>query len=104
MSITRKELADILKQKTEFAATECAQFVDHIFETISEALEKGEDVKISGFGNFKVRQKHARKGRNPQTGEQMEIRARRVVTFKGSYKLREKMGASDEPPSLNSET
>jgi integration host factor subunit alpha len=66
--------------------------VDHIFETISEALEKGEDVKISGFGNFKVRQKHARKGRNPKTGEQIEISGRRVVKFRASNKLRKKWG------------
>ncbi len=92
MSITRKELTEILIQKTNFPARECADYVDQIFELISDALAAGENVKISGFGLFTVRSKHARRGRNPQTGEEMEITARRVVTFKPSKILREKMG------------
>ncbi len=95
MTITRKELTDILIQKTHFTAKECSEFVDMIFETIAETLEGGEDVKISGFGNFRVREKRAREGRNPQTGEKMELSARRVVTFKPSHVVRKKMGATD---------
>ncbi len=91
MSITRRELTDALNEKTSLGASECAQYVDDIFEVIAEALERGEKVKISGFGVFSVHSKHARRGRNPQTGEEMEIGARRVVTFKPSFVLREKM-------------
>ncbi len=79
---------------------ECAQYVDDIFEIIAEVLEVGENVKISGFGRFTVRAKHARKGRNPQTGEEMEISARRVVTFKPSSILREKMGEQAVEPEV----
>ncbi len=95
MTVTRKELGDLLREKTGFTNTECDNLVDQLFETIAETLEKGETVKISGFGNFNVREKRARKGRNPQTGEAMEITARRVVTFKPSHILREKLGVPD---------
>ena len=100
MSITRKDLAGVLRQKTEFTAPECAQSIDQLFETIVEALERGEYVKISGFGNFRVREKRGRKGRNPKTGEQVEIRARRVVTFKPSLVFRKMMEAADQGSSL----
>ncbi len=93
MSITRKELTDALNEKTSLGASECSQYVDHVFEIIADTLEYGENVSISGFGKFALRSKHARKGRNPQTGEEMEIGARRVVTFKPSKVLRERMGA-----------
>ncbi|HSR13465.1 MAG TPA: integration host factor subunit alpha [Thermodesulfobacteriota bacterium] len=96
MSITRKELTEILIEKTQLPARECAEFVDQLFEIIAESLEKGEKVKISGFGNFSVREKRARKGRNPQTGEQIEISARRVVTFKASHILRNAIAESPD--------
>ena len=63
--------------------------VELIFEKIKESLEKEENVKISGFGNFMVRQKRARRGRNPQTGKDMTITARRVLTFKPSQILKD---------------
>ena len=63
------------------------KFVDQVFEIMKEALERGEKVRISGFGNFTVREKRARRGRNPKTGERMEISARRVVSFKPSGTL-----------------
>ena len=88
MAMTRKELSEILGEKTLFPASKCAEFVDMVFETLAETLERGEKIKISGFGNFVLKEKAARKGRNPQTGEKMEITARRVVKFKPSLVLR----------------
>ena len=86
--MTRKELSEILGEKTLFPASKCAEFVDMVFETLAETLERGEKIKISGFGNFVLKEKAARKGRNPQTGEKMEISARRVVKFKPGAVLR----------------
>ncbi len=88
MTITRKEMAAILSKKTYFSAKESAEYLDLVFEIMAESLERGEKVKISGFGNFTVRQKRARRGRNPKTGEEVQILARRVVTFKPSPILR----------------
>jgi integration host factor subunit alpha len=86
--MTRKELSEILGEKTLFPASKCAEFVDMVFETLAETLERGEKIKISGFGNFVLKEKAARRGRNPQTGEKMEIAARRVVKFKPGAVLR----------------
>jgi len=86
--MTRKELSEILGEKTLFTASKCAEFMDMVFEIMAETLERGEKIKISGFGNFVVREKAARKGRNPQTGEKIEIAGRRVVKFKPSLILR----------------
>jgi integration host factor subunit alpha len=86
--MTRKELSEVVGEKSLFSASKCAEFVDMVFETMAETLERGEKIKISGFGNFVVREKRARRGRNPQTGERMEIAARRVVTFKPGAVLR----------------
>lgn len=86
--MTRKELSEILGEKTLFTASKCAEFMDMVFEIMAETLERGEKIKISGFGNFVVREKAARKGRNPQTREKIEIAGRRVVKFKPSAVLR----------------
>ena len=67
------------------------EIVNALFETIKQALTKGEDVLISNFGKFQVKFKWARKGRNPQTGEMIILRSRRIVTFRASSKLREKL-------------
>ena len=88
MAMTRKELSKILEEKTLFSASKCAEFVDMVFEALAETLERGEKIKISGFGNFVLKEKAARRGRNPQTGEKMEIAARRVVKFKPGAVLR----------------
>jgi len=71
-----------------------AEIVDSLFEKIKESLAQGEDVRIFGFGKFQVKFKWARKGRNPHTGETIILRSRRVVTFKVSRKLRDKMNRS----------
>jgi integration host factor subunit alpha len=86
--MTRKDLSEVLGEKSLFPASKCAEFVDTVFEVMAEALERGEKIKIHEFGHFKVLGKRARTGRNPQTGERMEISARRVVTFKPSLVLR----------------
>ena len=88
MTITRKELAAILSEKTGFTVKESAEFLDRVFEILTETLERGEKIKIHGFGNFVVREKRARRGRNPKTGEPLQISGRRVVTFKPSPILR----------------
>jgi integration host factor subunit alpha len=88
MTMTKAELVEIICEKTAFARQESAGFVEQVFEIIKETLEKGEKIKISGFGNFVVRKKRPRRGRNPQTGGEITISARRVLTFKPSSVLR----------------
>jgi len=84
--------ADIIESVYEkvggFSKKEAAEIVEAVFEVIKETLENGEKIKISGFGNFIVREKNARVGRNPQTGEEITISARRVLTFKPSQVLK----------------
>jgi integration host factor subunit alpha len=72
---------------------EAKEFVDIFFDVIREALEKGQNVKLSGFGNFDLRQKNQRPGRNPKTGEEIPISARRVVTFRAGQKLKARVEA-----------
>jgi len=83
--------ADIVEAIYEvgFSKKEAADLVEMVFETIKETLEQGEKIKISGFGNFVVRRKQPRVGRNPQTGEEITITDRRVLTFKPSAVLKE---------------
>jgi integration host factor subunit alpha len=86
--MTKADLVNIIYEKMGFALKESAEVVDQLFEIIKETLEKGEKIKISGFGNFVVREKRPRRGRNPQTGGEITISARRVLTFKPSQALR----------------
>jgi integration host factor subunit alpha len=88
MTMTKAGLVEIICEKTAFARQESAEFVEQVFEIIKETLEKGEKIKISGFGNFVVREKRPRRGRNPKTGEEMTIAERRVLTFRPSQALR----------------
>jgi len=74
---------------------EAADVVESVFEVMKSTLEAGEDIMISGFGKFEVRKKSARRGRNPQTGNELRLDARRVVTFKPSGKLREKLNGRE---------
>ncbi len=76
-----------------FSKKESAEIVEMVFETIKETLERGEKIKISGFGNFVVRQKKERTGRNPQTGEEIKIAPRKVLTFKPSQVLKNSINA-----------
>jgi len=98
MSMTKAELVAIIGAKTLFTRQESEGFVEKVFEIVKETLEKGETVKISGFGNFVVREKRSRKGRNPKTGEAMLISARRVLTFKPSAALRKAVNKEIQNP------
>jgi integration host factor subunit alpha len=87
-TLTKAELADLLFEKVGLNKREAKDMVESFFEEIRNALEKGDTVKLSGFGNFQCREKPKRPGRNPKTGEEMPISARRVVTFHASQKLK----------------
>ena len=89
MTLTKAELADILVDKvSNVTKNDAKEIVELFFEEIRTTLERGEEIKISGFGNFQLRDKPQRPGRNPKTGEEIPITARRVVTFHASQKLK----------------
>lgn len=87
-ALTKADLADGLFQELGLNKREAKELVELFFEEIRGALENGETVKLSGFGNFGLRDKNERPGRNPKTGEEIPISARRVVTFRAGQKLR----------------
>ncbi len=87
-TMTKAELADALFERLGLNKREAKDMVDAFFDEIRQALERGESVKLSGFGNFQLRDKPQRPGRNPKTGEEIAITARRVVTFHASQKLK----------------
>jgi integration host factor subunit alpha len=89
MTLTKAELADLMFEKVGLNKREAKDMVESFFEEIRLALEKGDSVKLSGFGNFQLRKKPQRPGRNPKTGEEIPITARRVVTFHASQKLKQ---------------
>lgn len=89
--MTKGDIVERIYEKIGFSKKEANDVVESIFETIKTRLENGEKVKISGFGNFVVNQKRPRKGRNPQTGDEIIITGRRVLTFKGSQVLKKSM-------------
>jgi integration host factor subunit alpha len=94
-AVTKAEIVEHIYERVGFSKKESAELVEKVFEIIKETLAQGEKVKISGFGNFVVREKNARKGRNPQTGEEIRLAARRVLTFKPSLVLKNVL--NDEP-------
>ncbi len=87
-TLTKAELAELLFEQVGLNKREAKDMVDTFFGEIRDALERGESVKLSGFGNFQLRDKPQRPGRNPKTGEEIPISARRVVTFHASQKLK----------------
>jgi len=91
MTLTKAHIVENLFAKNIFTKTESAQIIDTLFEIIKNTLESGEDVLISGFGKFSVKEKNQRRGRNPQTGDPIILSPRSVVTFKCSGVLREKI-------------
>jgi len=91
--MTKLEIVNMLYEKLGFSKKECATIVDTFFDIIKNTLATGENVKISGFGNFVVKQKRARRGRNPQTGAEIEIAPRRVLSFKLSQVLKEEINS-----------
>ena len=88
MSLTKQDIANTLVKKTDLTQTQALVLTNHFFEQIIETLSKGENVKLSSFGIFVVRKKPQRPGRNPKTGEEVIINARKVVTFKAGPKLK----------------
>ena len=86
--MTKAEIIKAVNEKIGFSKRDSAEIVELVFDTMKETLEHGQKIKISGFGNFVVREKKPRIGRNPQTGEEIEISARRVLTFKPSQVLK----------------
>jgi len=97
--MTKADLVETIYEKIGFSRKESAEIVDLVFDLMKETLEGGEKIKISGFGNFMVRQKRSRKGRNPQTGKEIQITARRVLSFKPSQVLRKALNVTPVTPS-----
>mgnify|MGYP003148033480 FL=1 len=91
MALTKAELAEVLFDKYGVSKQDAKVLVEDFFEEIRVALEKGGQVKLSGFGNFELRTKNQRPGRNPKTGEEIPISARRVVTFKPGQKFKSRV-------------
>ncbi len=90
-ALTKAEMAEHLSAQTGLNRRDAKVLVEVFFEEINKALASGETVKLSGFGNFEIRQKNQRPGRNPKTGEEIPILARRVVTFRAGQKFRSKI-------------
>lgn len=91
MSLTKNDIANALAKENGFQKKRAIEIVENLLELIKFTLASGEDVLISGFGKFCVNEKRQRKGRNPATGEDMMLAARRVVTFKCSGQLKKKI-------------
>ena len=89
MTLTKSDIVEGLNNEIGLNKREAKELVDMLFNSINDLLSEGHEVKLSGFGNFQLRDKSARPGRNPRTGEDVEISARRVVTFKSGQKLKE---------------
>ena len=94
-TITKADIVEYLHNQLGLNKTESKQLIENFFEEIKKSLEKNEEVKLSGFGNFKLINKKSRPGRNPKTGDPVTISARRVVTFKAGNKLRKRISSSN---------
>lgn len=106
MALTKAEISDTLITSLKMNKRDAKELVDYLFEALRHTLEEGESVKISGFGNFELRDKGQRPGRNPKTGQDVPISARRVVTFRPGQKLKarvENYEGEVEAPSPDSE-
>jgi integration host factor subunit alpha len=95
--MTKADIVEHIYERVGFSKKESADLVETVFAVINETLSSGQKVKISGFGNFVVREKNARKGRNPQTGEEILLQARRVLTFKPSLVLKNILNDEQSP-------
>jgi len=94
-TLTRADLADAIVRDVGLSRQDSAEFVDTIFDKMTEAMVRGETVKLSSFGAYQVRDKKERMGRNPKTGEEVPISARRVVVFKASQVLKDRVDAGN---------
>ena len=95
-TITKADIIDHLHDELGLSKSECKQIVEDFFQEIRDSLVNNEAVKLSGFGNFELIDKKARPGRNPKTGENVTIKARRVVSFRAGKKLRKRIASFDE--------
>ena len=95
MTITKDSLVEMVHNEIGLNKREAKELIECFFEQIKKSLEEGKDIKLSGFGNFLLRNKAPRPGRNPKTGEEVTISSRRVVTFKSGLKLKSKLEAFD---------
>ncbi len=90
-TLTRADIAELLNKQIGLSRAESAELVEQVLDLVTEALETGENVKISGFGTFVLRDKNERVGRNPKTGVEVPITPRRVLTFRPSQSLRDRV-------------
>jgi integration host factor subunit alpha len=95
MTLTKAHLIDTIYNRFDFSKNRSAQAVESLLEILKSTLVNGEDILISGFGKFCVKDKRERRGRNPQTGDDLMLGSRRVVTFRCSGGLREKLNGKD---------
>ncbi len=98
-ALTKAQLAEMLFEQIGLNKRESKDMIDAFFDLVAHSLVEGHDVKITGFGNFQIRTKAPRPGRNPRTGEPIPIEARRVVTFHASQKLKEQIQEQDDQAS-----
>ncbi len=94
--MTKADLVEIIYEKVGLSKKEAKDIVEEIFKIFKDTLNGGEKIKISGFGNFTVKEKKPRRGRNPQTGDDIEISARKVLTFKASQILKDHLNRVGE--------
>jgi integration host factor subunit alpha len=94
--VTKVELVEQIREKADISKKEAEDLLEDVLEIMKFTLDRGEDLKISGFGKFEVRQKADRRGRNPQTGETITIEARKVLTYKPSPVLRQVLNPHDK--------
>ncbi|KAF0221124.1 MAG: integration host factor subunit [Geobacteraceae bacterium] len=94
--MTKADLVEHIHTRTSIAKKDSFDIVDSVFSIMKDTLESGENIKIAGFGNFEVKQKKERKGRNPQTGEDITIEERRIITFKPSMVLKQAINEATE--------
>src|SRR3981081_1317322 len=97
--MTKADIIEGVYEKVGFSKKESAEIVELVFDTVKETLERGDKIKISGFGNFQVRHKNARVGRNPPSGEETELRALRGLTFRPSQVLKLALNGGNLDPS-----
>ena len=95
-TVTRAELSEAVYQEVGLSRSESSELVESVLEEISSALVRGETVKLSSFGSFSVRDKGERIGRNPKTGEEVPIHARRVLVFRASHVLKDRINQADK--------
>ena len=96
-TVTRAQLSEAVYQEVGLSRNESAELVENVLDEIADTLVRGEAVKISSFGSFSVRQKGERKGRNPKTGEEVPIKPRRVLVFRASNVLKQRINSAQNP-------